>query len=200
MLFLSCLKLDPRCHQVRSELKNPYEMHRTLSKGFEEDAWEAARCLFRVEEEPGLHVLVQSRLPADWSRLTVPSDYLAAAPVVKEFAPVLTAGRHLSFRLRANPTVRRDGRRLGLYDEGEQFSWLSRKAEAGGFRLCSATAKAPEKISCRTASGQAATFSAVTFDGVLCVTDPARLMLALEGGIGAAKGIGFGLLSLARLR
>lgn len=201
MLYLSRLALNPRCRQVRSELFNPYEMHRTLSKAFGDDpgVWESARCLFRVEESPGPHLLIQSRIPADWARLTIPGDYLAARPASKEFSPAFAPGQHLAFRLRANPTVRRDGRRQGLYQETEQLAWLARKAEAGGFRVCSAAARGGEKITCRTASGEAATFSAVTFEGVLCVTEPDGLRATLEGGVGAGKGIGFGLLSLARL-
>jgi CRISPR-associated protein Cas6/Cse3/CasE, subtype I-E/ECOLI len=39
----------------------------------------------------------------------------------------------------------------------------------------------------------------VDFDGTLTVTDPHRFAAAVAGGIGAAKGFGFGLLSLARL-
>jgi CRISPR system Cascade subunit CasE len=39
---------------------------------------------------------------------------------------------------------------------------------------------------------------AVTFDGLLRVTDPEALLAALAGGIGSGKGFGFGLLSLAR--
>ena len=40
-------------------------------------------------------------------------------------------------------------------------------------------------------------FLAVQFDGVLQVTDPDKLVAAVETGIGSAKGFGFGLLSLA---
>lgn len=202
MLYLSRLALNPRCRQVRSELFNPYEMHRTLSKAFGDapGIWESARCLFRVEESPDLRLLVQSHIPADWARLSVPGDYMADRPAAKEFSPAFTPGQRLAFRLRANPTVRRDGRRQGLYQESEQLAWLTRKSERGGFRLCSAVARGAEKITCRTASGEAATFSAVMFDGVLRVTEPDALRAAIEGGVGAGKGIGFGLLSLARLR
>jgi CRISPR-associated protein Cas6/Cse3/CasE subtype I-E len=42
--------------------------------------------------------------------------------------------------------------------------------------------------------------SAVQFDGVLVVTDPDKLSVAVRNGIGPQKAFGFGLLSLAPLR
>ena len=38
---------------------------------------------------------------------------------------------------------------------------------------------------------------AVRYEGLLQVGDPERLLQAVRGGIGSAKGLGFGLLSLA---
>lgn len=199
MIYLSRLDLAPRCRRVQAELRDPYQMHRTLSKAFGDAAgeWEAARCLFRVDEAPALCALVQSRVRPDWGRLSVPADYLASPPRVKAFAPRLSPGQRLAFRLRANPTVRRDGRRLGLYREEEQLAWLARKAASNGFRVCSAVAYLEDPVRCHPSSGGAATFGAVRFDGVLSVTDPSFLLAALEGGLGAGKGMGFGLLSLA---
>ena len=43
-----------------------------------------------------------------------------------------------------------------------------------------------------------ADFSAATFEGILQVCDADALQSALCSGIGSAKGLGFGLLSLAR--
>jgi len=202
MIYLSRLALAPRSRQVQAELRDFYQMHRTLSKAFSDGAgdWQGARCLFRVEDDPALCVLVQSRTRPDWSRLSVPADYLQAPPDLKECAPRVAMGQHLSFRLRANPTVRRDGVRLGLYKEEEQTAWLARKAAANGFRICSLLARPDDPLCCRTAGGQAAKFSAVRFDGTLQVADPVALLNALEGGLGAGKGMGFGLLSLARPR
>lgn len=44
------------------------------------------------------------------------------------------------------------------------------------------------------------TLFAVLFEGVLQVTDPDKLRIAVGAGIGSAKGFGFGLLSLAPVR
>lgn len=209
MLYLSRLTLNPRSRQAQSELRDPYEMHRTLSKAFGEgdDAQAAARYLFRVDESPqgALTILVQSRTQPAWDRLTAPPDYLREPPQVKPCAPDLRAGQTLAFRLRANPTKReaappgeeRQGNRVGLYTEEARLVWLTRKAEAGGFRLCSVTQSSEDPPHCQ-AKRQQAVFSAVRFEGVLQVLDPAVLQETLAAGIGAGKGFGFGLLSLAR--
>ena len=211
MLYLSLLELNPRSRQAQSELRNPYEMHRTLAKAFGEGdaAQEAARCLFRMDEDRQgtLRLLVQSQTPPAWEALTVPPDYLYTAPQVKPFAPALQTGQTLAFRLRANPTKRlaakregqRQGERIGLYAEEERLAWLSRQGAAHGFRLEMVTVTSEEPASCQ-AKGRNAVFSAACFEGVLCVTDTAAFSSAVANGIGAGKGFGFGLLSLSRLK
>ena len=209
MIHLSLLTLNPRSRQVQAETRDPYQMHRTLAKAFGEggQAQQDARCLFRLEEDKhGWRVLVQSRTAPDWTLLTVPPDYHLSPPQTKPFAPRLTPGQTLAFRLRANPTKRqsakRDGKRMGprvgLYTEAERLAWLERKAEAGGFALCTVTAAGQDQLHTRTSKDHQATFGAVQFEGVLRVTDPTALLATLEAGIGAGKGVGFGLLSLAR--
>ena len=108
-------------------------------------------------------------------------------------------GQLLQFRLRANPTVKRDGKRLGLYTENEQTKWLLRKAECGGFKVLHVVLKSAGKRKATT-NGAGATFVAITFEGVLSVTDADKFAQTLESGIGSAKGFGFGMLSVAPAR
>ena len=209
MLYLSRLTLNPRSRQVQAELRDPYEMHRTLSKAFGEgqDTQAAARCLFRVEESPlaGLIVLVQSRTVPLWERLTPSHDYLREPPQTKPFALALHAGQTLAFRLRANPTKRqaakpegrRQGDRVGLYTDEERLAWLSRQGVAHGFALETVIVTGDSPTLCQ-AKGNRAVFSAVRFQGMIRVTEPPAVLAAMAGGIGAGKGFGFGLLSLAR--
>lgn len=204
-MFLSKLELNRRSNQVQSELRDPYQMHRTLSKAFGDnpEVYEESRCLFRVDERADSGdpvVLVQSMVRPEWSRLTVSSDYMAAPPLVKESSPALRSGQLLNFRLRVNPTVKRDGKRLGLYREEEQISWLMRKSGICGFKVVSAVPKGSERSEFKTAEGKLSTFSSVMFEGTLAVTDPEAFLNALESGIGSAKAFGFGLLSIAQAR
>ncbi len=207
-MYLSRLILDPRSRRTQSELTSPYELHRTLLRAFPDDLTEE-RVLFRVDIDRRTGaptVLVQSQGPPDWSFLSGTKGYLldGAAednPAHKEVTLRLQAGQVLAYRLRANPTVKRDGKRLGLFDEQDQLDWLRRKAEQGGFRLLSAAAT-PEGFSGsrKRASAGAGDIShyAVRFDGHLQVLDPALLHETIAAGIGPAKGFGFGLLSLAK--
>jgi CRISPR system Cascade subunit CasE len=201
MTYLSRLVLNVRSKRVRQGLNNPYELHRTLSKAFEDDpqSYAEARCLFRIEPlmGRGATVIVQSRLEPNWGRLTVPEDYFLEPPETKSFTLSLQKGQSLAFRLRANPVVCRNGKRLALLREDDQLQWLHRKATMAGFKPLYVVVHPAEKV-CMNIEGRLATFCSVLFEGVLCVEDPCALQKAVEYGIGAGKGLGFGLLSLAK--
>jgi CRISPR system Cascade subunit CasE len=121
---------------------------------------------------------------------------------MKAFEPQFSKGQMLAFRLRANPTVKRNGKRLGLYREEEQLEWLERKAEDHGFRLAAVRIANDEIIDGwlkRDEERHKLRLLAVRFDGVLQVDDPERFLQAVRDGIGSGKGLGCGLLSLARV-
>mgnify|MGYP000548422036 CR=1 FL=1 len=218
-MFLSRLILNPRSRQVRAEIANLYEMHRTVLHAFAGPGSDPGRVLFRLDIHPRTSVptlLVQSPYAPDWSFLLAPGkDYLlpddalplgVENPAVKPLELRLRAGQTLAFRLRANPTVKKDragheqGRRAGLLDEKAQLDWLKRKIEAAGGALLSASAVQQAFVTGSLFRGNRRhelKFLAVQFDGVLAVQDPQRLTEAVAAGIGSAKGLGFGLLSLA---
>jgi len=207
-MYLSKLTLNPSpaCRQVLRDLANPYEMHRTILRAYpgREDGG-PGRVLFRLEPPtPGQPpvVLVQSDKPPKWDALDAVSDYLLSAEA-KEFTPSLTVGRRLRFRLHANPTVKRDGKRHGLPDDQAQQDWLLRKGRAGGFRPLDFTVRRSTKLTSRRSSDNGPTREihlAVDYEGILEVTDAGAFAKALAAGIGPAKGYGFGLLSVAPLR
>lgn len=203
MIYLSQLILNVKSPQVQRELRTPYEMHRTLSHAFPDDAkvYAEARCLFRVEESNGKSpvVLVQSRIQPKWDSVIKHAPrYLVQEPRVKTTEFILTEGQRFAFRLHANPTVKREGKRIPLRQEQEQITWLQRKGTMHGFQLRQVRVRQDLRIQGQTADGHTAYHEGVTFDGLLQVTDAEVLQQALESGIGSAKGFGFGLLSLAR--
>lgn len=217
-MYLSLLCLNPRSRQVRSELANPYEMHRTIMQAFPDGlAHSAARkdagVLYRLDTDArtgALMLLVQSRQQPNWH--TLKPGYLAAgcAPQVRELRLRLQAGELLAFRLRANPTRRiargdekNGGRRVALYKEEDQLNWLARKGAEHGFavrqvwisrtdidrgRMYPDGSDRPRELA----------WFAARFDGVLEVIDPDKVQQAVFNGIGSGKAFGFGLLSLAR--
>jgi CRISPR system Cascade subunit CasE len=155
-MYLSKLVLNLRDWQVRRDLADCQELHRTLLRAFPDGAADniagaRARCglLYRVEVDRlsgTVAVLVQSALEPDWSRL--PAGYAARCawkPITAAYEAI-TVGMRLRFRLRANPTRRiaraRDaeetrwvGKRVQLFREEDQLAWLARKGQAHGFRL-----------------------------------------------------------------
>ncbi len=202
-MFLSQLILNPRSREVRRDLADPYQMHRTLLAAFPpRENGGPGRILYRAEMSRvtgRMAVLLQSQQAPAWEQIRVAQDYFVEPPTSKAFDPVFRTGQRLQFRLRANPTVKREGKRLGLLREAEQLAWLQRKAENGGFRIESVEV-IPEgmTIGHRKETASDLTHLAVRFDGVLHILDPDRFRITLEAGIGSAKGFGFGLLSLAR--
>lgn len=214
-MYLSRLILNPRSRQVRAELINPYEMHRTLMRAFGDDLT-GERVLFRVDTDRRTGtptVLVQSCAEPDWRFLDDATGYLLSGagdnPAARSFEPQFAAGQALQFRLRANPTKKlsdrrtgtANGVRVGLYEEEEQLAWLGRKGQDGGFAVSSCHVIPEGKLDHTRGAGDARAkmpLLAVRFDGVLHVTDPDALVQTLRAGIGSAKAFGFGLLSVAR--
>lgn len=218
-MYLSRLILNPRSRRVQREIVDPYQMHRSLMRAFPDDLSEGdERVLFRLDPHPRtaeLTLLVQSWTLPDWSWLADPGTrgYLLPIldnPAVKSFDLNLTPGQVLSFRLHANPTIRRkftDGtrQRVGLYREEEQRAWLERKAEQSGFRVLFAQTSRRDEVKGvilrkDTGARHKLCLLAVCFDGMLQVVDPDRLRHAVCRGIGSGKALGFGLLSLAPAR
>jgi len=180
-----------------------------------------AELLFRVETDrigAGPFILIQTAHRPDWSGFAV--DYLAEPPAPPKDLSILSfhVGQRLRFRLRANPTKRAGksvsdaqwvGKRVGLMSEEDQLAWLLRKADQSGFRIPSSDEPAnglkvfsvriiPEGNVVARKKDHTLTCLAVRFEGLLEVTDPVRFRQTLAEGIGSAKGLGFGLLSLAR--
>lgn len=145
----------------------------------------------------------------------------------KPFAPCLTAGERLAFRLRANPTIARrvEGKKhsrrsdvlmhaKSAFPRDQRTStecvdamdkaareWLELRAEGKGFALIGA----PEVGAYRQHELQKASrrdamkFSSVDYEGLLEVTDPGRFIEALAHGLGRAKAFGCGLMMVRPL-
>lgn len=205
-MYLSQMILNARSRSVWQDHRTLYETHRTVMSAFPEALPAGERVLFRREDvrdahgAPVIRLLVQSVYPPDWSALSDrPSGYFLREPAVKRIELALAGGQPLVFRLVANPTVKRDGKRLGLLTEDEQMDWLVRKGEHGGFHVTPHDVRINDMgfNRHRTASGHTASLYTVQFDGLLRVTDPERLVETICNGIGSGKSMGMGLLSVA---
>jgi len=198
-MYLSRLILNPRSRQVSAELANLYELHRTLMQAFPDGKDGPGPVLFRLEpdrrDKPPL-LLVQSEAEPDWRHHRELSAYLLEEPRSKEVEIEVPPGKDLRFRLLANPTVCRDGKRQGLLDEEDQVEWLGRKGQRGGFSVDSVLPHAQRFVRSKK-NGRTLTFYSVLFDGALTVENPEAFRETLLSGIGRGKAFGLGLLSVA---
>lgn len=205
-MFLSKVTLDASNPQARKDLSSPYEMHRTLSRVFAQDELTPTeRFLWRLEpavswNQSVVDVLVQSTVPGRWTALQQLPGYALQIQADKavDLLRLVREGTQYRFRLRANPTVTRAGKRYGLKTYEAQHDWLARQGQRLGFSIVTSDRSGNDSVSAhQPRAGRMITVQAVTFDGVLVATDAAALRGAILSGVGHAKSLGFGLLSLA---
>lgn len=202
-MHLTRLSLDSRNALARRDLADPYEMHRTLTRAFVSDTGQIPpRFLWRLESGVTWHmptVLVQSIHEADWTILLALKGYLKRDAETKFLDPsqLLQHGVRYRFRLFANPTVTRNGKRYGLISEDAQLAWLSRQGERRGFTVETALVTGSDLLTSRTGS-MPISLQRACFEGILSVRDAGRLADVLQTGIGPGKAFGCGLLSVVR--
>jgi CRISPR system Cascade subunit CasE len=220
-VFLHRIHLDPRCREARRDLSDPYQLHSTLCRAFSAPDRKCSEgaFLWRLEPESDLvgipRILVQSRIIPDWSGIGVQGWLANADPAINLNDRLqlgsLRSGQCFRFRLRANPCVTRNGKRLGLLRLEEQESWIERKGARHGFTVMRRTdfdllEPSQERIDVRISqdqmsrgrrhSGNDIRVFSVLYDGMLTVSEPDSFREALQDGIGHGKAMGLGLLSV----
>lgn len=207
-MYLSRLKLDPSRRKTRELMISPYQLHQSIYRAFpDKSEGGPGRILYRVDRDRrtgSLSLLVQSEKEPEWGRSDYLWECLAREHETKPFEPYLFRGQVLHFRLKANPSVKKqqegkkNGFRTGLLREEDQLDWLKRKAERSGFKV-GRCRTVPEGMidSRKQRSEKNMRHFGVLFEGTLQVTEPGKFQETLRDGIGSAKGFGFGLLSIA---
>lgn len=203
-MYLSKLTLNLRSKDARRDLADRYELHRTVMSAFPQTLNAEERVLYRVEEwerQPHATLLVQSQDVPSWQAVEQlqGGDYLLDEPNMRPVKAIAQTGQRLQFRLQANPTFKRDGKRHAIYKEEDLLLWLGRKAEQHGFSIDPLGIKVV-KIGKKYGKGNQQVWHAVQFDGVLKIENHAVFLEALVSGIGSAKAFGFGLLSVPYAR
>lgn len=221
-MLLHRIHLNLRCREARRDLADAYQLHSTLCRAFTapEEKCPQGEFLWRLEPETDAsghpRILVQSRARADWAGIGV-QGWLARTDPAIDLAEQLKLdslkiGQCFRFRLRANPCVKRNGKRLGLLRLEEQEIWIERKGILHGFSLqqpalfasadsqrecIDAWVSQEQMLSGRQHTGNGIRIFSVLYDGFLSVTEPVRFREALRRGIGHGKTMGLGLLSVA---
>lgn len=220
-MYLSRIHLNQRCKEVRRDLADPYQLHSTLCRAFcpPDQKCPPGEFLWRIEPEGestgSPRILLQSRSVPDWSRIGV-QGWLSEADSAVDLKirlnlDALEAGQRFRFRLRANPCVTRNGKRLGLLRQEEQEAWIVRKGERHGFALPQLASfdfseSSQDRIDVRISqeqmlggrqhSGNGIRVYSVLYDGVVTLAEPDKFRDALQTGIGHGKVMGLGLLSV----
>lgn len=159
-MYLSRLILDLRNPLARKDLFSPYEMHRSVLKGFPGgENGGSGRVLYRPEllSKPGITatVLVQSEKKPDWAVMEQQRGYFFQAPEFKIFDPDFQENQVLNFCIRANPTFRKKepvgtkGKRLAVLGENELHQWFFKKSHQSGFVVDDLDNAIKEQRSCK---------------------------------------------------
>ena len=157
---------------------------------------------WRLEETKDLqscpHVLVQSSVTPDWSKIGVRDwfDTMPNTPVDLELQLALKSlqlGKSFRFRIRANPCVSREGKRLGLFKSNDQAKWFAQKGLLHGFKPSGIPSFAMEETECldlmisqeqmlrgKQRSGHDICVYSVQYDGILTVTDIEKFLPLYE--------------------
>lgn len=221
-MLLHRIHLDPRCREARRDLSDPYQLHATLCRAFSTPDKKCPENTFLWRLEPETNpagcprILVQSRARPDWNAIGI-DGWLAEADAPVDLIERLklndvSVGQRFRFRLRANPCVTRNGKRLGLLRREEQGIWIERKGQRHGFslpRLASfdlleaSQDRADVRISQEQMlrgnqhTGNGIRIFSALYDGILTVTEPNYFRDVLQTGIGHGKVMGLGLMSVA---
>lgn len=204
MIHLTQITLD-FATAARLRLRDCYDWHQAVWKAFPGRDGQRRDFLTRLDRRrEGFRFLIVSPgapTQPDWC----PSESWQTKPIPDTYF----WRRRYVFQLCANPTKKvtklgadgqatKNGKRVPLRAREEFVGWISRKGEQGGFavdtdslRTFSRGREYFEKV------GMRGLHSAVEFQGVLKVTDPAKFHETFTRGIGSAKAFGFGLLVVA---
>jgi CRISPR system Cascade subunit CasE len=219
-MFLTRLRINPARRGARALLVSPQKMHAAVLAGFADPPVGASgsRVLWRVDEDDRhtVRLYVVSPDRPDLSHLVEQAGWPTTEPWQSRpydgLLQSLAKGQQWAFRLTANPV--RSRRRtaesersqpFGHVTVAQQLGWLTDRAERGGFTIVGNELGEPNLLVhrrrmwrfTRVRGERPVTINAVTFDGVLEVTDPEALRRTLTAGLGRAKGYGCGLLTLA---
>jgi CRISPR system Cascade subunit CasE len=220
-MFLHKIHLDPRCREARRDLSDPYQLHASLCRVFSAFERKCAQGEFLWRLEPEIdssghpRILVQSKSLPDWTSINVKGWLAKAYPAIdlkdRLNLDAIKAGQRFRFRLRANPCVCRNHKRLGLFQLEDQETWIERKGQQHGFSLPHLASfdfsESPKKrvdvritqeqmLRGRQHSGNSIRIFSALYDGILSITESDKFKEAIQTGIGHGKTMGLGLLSV----
>jgi CRISPR system Cascade subunit CasE len=204
MTYLTQVTLD-FATAARLRLRDCYDWHQAVWKAFPGCDGKLRDFLSRLDQQKAAFrlLIVSPNEPTrpDWC----PNESWQSKPIPDTYF----SRRRYAFQLCADPTKKitklgtdgsptKNGKRVPLRTREEYVGWIIRKGEQGGFAVNEDTlrtfSRGREYFEKQGIRGM---HSAVEFQGVLSVTDPAKFHTTFRLGIGSAKAFGFGLLVIA---
>lgn len=212
-MYLSRVELDESRRQTMRALAVPQKLHGAVEAAF---PGERRRRLWRLDRLRGkLYLLLLSEDQPELSGIaeqfgpvsgTKPAETRNYDVVLQRIVP----GSVWQFRLTANPTKScatkgqpgTRGKVLAHCTVEYQKQWLLERAEKHGFRLLpddfTVTNSRWLHFAKGNAQGRPVSLLAVTYEGVLQVTDTERFTELLTHGMGRGKAYGMGLMTIIR--
>lgn len=200
-MVLTRMVLNLESGMARRDLANAYQMHSTLMRLVDSGAGKPLWRLERPPREGPPVVLIQTEAaPPRTALQEVDEKYFISFESRENRLLVnLAKGDLLRFRVRANPTVTREGKRHGLVRHDEQVNWIERQLLTNGSALKEVKVlDSGREVFRRRREGAPITLVGTTYEGALQVDDPELLRTAVSRGIGHGRSFGFGLITLGR--
>ena len=169
--------------------------------------------LYRIDPASGghAHILVQSAIRPNWEYAFHNAPYLVVEPVeVREMTVFVEKGKTYRFCLEANPTrkictktgpdgKKRNGRRVPVQVENMK-SWLEDRCQKNNFGFVinsdETYVEPGYALMRKNPNGDVSKLRTARFEGQLTVSDLEAFVRCATKGIGPAKSLGFGLLSV----
>jgi CRISPR system Cascade subunit CasE len=206
MTYLTQVTLD-FATAAKLRLHDNYDWHKAVWQAFPGRDGEPRDFLTRLDRRrEGFRLLIVSPAaptrpdwcppdPESWKTRPIPETYFARGRYIFNLCANTTKK---VTKLAADGSPTKNGKRVPLHEREELVAWLKRKGEQGGFTADEATLRTFSRgREYFEKNGQTGLHSAVEFQGVLAVTDPARFHETFTRGVGPAKAFGFGLLVIA---
>ena len=205
-MYLSRVELDPIRRSTMTALAAPQKFHGAVESAF---SGERRRRLWRLDRlGEKLYLLLLSEEMPDLSGV-VEQFGTGAAPESRNYDPLLariTPGSRWQFRLAANPTKScKDAQRPAARGTVAahcttqyQKQWLLDRAAKHGFAVSEGSFAVTRKQTYHFKKNgtRPVTLLAVTYEGILQVTDPEAFKALLCEGVGRGKAYGLGLMTI----
>lgn len=208
-MYLSRIEIDRYNRNTMKALNSPSIFHGAIESSF---AGERKRNLWRIDQlNEQLYVMILSETEPDFSSFCAQFSRSDSSWETKSYNGLLDRiknGDKWRFRITANPTKsvpdRKDGNRGKVYahiTKDHQKKWIMDRSEKNGFLLTDDSYDVVQEKWFRFYKRESRTISllAVTYEGILEVTDTELFRNALISGIGRGKAYGMGLITVMHI-